>query len=80
MGASARPYPEGSRLGVAPKRDQAIGAGYVFAKGQRKPVDVVERLKAVEKTLVLVLEPDSVYVSHAGTGSEAGVVEGITGT
>ena len=63
----------------APKRDQAIGAGYVLAKGQSKPVDVVERLEAAEKTLVLVLGPDSIAFSHAATDSEAGVAEGRTG-
>ena len=72
MGASARPYPEGVSTGVAPKRDQAIGAGYVLAEGQRKPVDVIERLEVVEKSLVLVLEPDSVAFFHAATNSEGG--------
>ena len=73
MGASTRSYPEGVPVLVALQRDQAKGASYIPAESEYKPVHIVDRLKTVEETGVLVLQPDSVGLSHGSSWLGKGV-------
>ena len=68
MGASKRPYPEGFRLGLRCRVTRRKVRATSVQKVSASRVDVVGRVEAVEKTVVLVFHPDSISFLHTAIG------------